>query len=60
LEGHLSFDDAVRHTQRDTRHYAKRQFTWFRHSLEGWNFLSPNQDTNRWDIHDLLETFPIC
>jgi tRNA dimethylallyltransferase len=29
LEGELSLDDAVRLIKRDTRHYAKRQYTWF-------------------------------
>ncbi|WP_298036949.1 tRNA (adenosine(37)-N6)-dimethylallyltransferase MiaA [uncultured Desulfuromonas sp.] len=30
LKGELSQDEAVRLIQRDTRRYAKRQFTWFR------------------------------
>lgn len=30
LEGEYSFDDAVRRLKRDTRHFAKRQMTWFR------------------------------
>src|SRR2546426_2988519 len=30
LEGHLSLEEAVRLTQRDTRAYARRQLTWFR------------------------------
>jgi tRNA dimethylallyltransferase len=30
LEGALSLEDAVRQIQRATRHYAKRQITWFR------------------------------
>ena len=30
LEGEYSFDEAVRRLQRDTRHFAKRQMTWFR------------------------------
>jgi tRNA dimethylallyltransferase len=29
LDGELSLDDAVRLIKRDTRHYAKRQYTWF-------------------------------
>ena len=30
LEGECSFDEAVRRLKRDTRHFAKRQMTWFR------------------------------
>ena len=28
----ISFDEAVRLSMRDTRHYVKRQLTWFRHN----------------------------
>jgi tRNA dimethylallyltransferase len=30
LKGRYGFDEAVRRLQRDTRHFAKRQMTWFR------------------------------
>ena len=30
LSGDLSFDEAVRILKRDTRHFAKRQLTWFK------------------------------
>ena len=30
LEGEYSFEEAVRQLKRDTRHFAKRQMTWFR------------------------------
>lgn len=30
LAGELSLDDAIAQAQRETRHYAKRQITWFR------------------------------
>jgi tRNA dimethylallyltransferase len=30
VEGRLPFDEAVRTLKRDTRRYAKRQFTWFK------------------------------
>ena len=33
LAGTLSLDDAVAQAQQATRHYAKRQVTWFRHQL---------------------------
>ncbi len=31
LNGEISLDEAIVQAQRDTRHYAKRQLTWFRH-----------------------------
>jgi tRNA dimethylallyltransferase len=30
LRGEMSLEEAIRHTQRATRHYAKRQLTWLR------------------------------
>jgi tRNA dimethylallyltransferase len=30
LEGRVVWDDMVRLFKRDTRHYAKRQLTWFK------------------------------
>lgn len=30
LHGEYSYDEAVRQLKRDTRHFAKRQYTWFR------------------------------
>ena len=32
LDSQITFDDAVRLSMRDTRHYVKRQLTWFRHN----------------------------
>ncbi|MBE5996858.1 MAG: tRNA (adenosine(37)-N6)-dimethylallyltransferase MiaA [Lachnospiraceae bacterium] len=34
LEGETSLEEAVRILKRDTRHFAKRQLTWFRHDRE--------------------------
>lgn len=34
LEGEYSLEEAVRLTKRDTRHFAKRQLTWFRREKE--------------------------
>lgn len=34
LNGRISLDDAVASLKRDTRRYAKRQLTWFRHEDE--------------------------
>ncbi|HLH89703.1 MAG TPA: tRNA (adenosine(37)-N6)-dimethylallyltransferase MiaA [Xanthobacteraceae bacterium] len=41
LAGEISLDEAARRAKLDTRHYAKRQFTWFRHQLGDWPRLSP-------------------
>ncbi len=41
LEGRVSLEDAITRGQADTRRYAKRQFTWFRHQLEGWDWVKP-------------------
>ena len=32
LDSQISFDEAIRLSMRDTRHYVKRQLTWFRHN----------------------------
>ncbi len=42
LRGQLSEEKAIELTQRDTRHYAKRQMTWFK-GMKGIHWFSPNQ-----------------
>lgn len=39
LAGEISLDAAIEGGIGDTRHYAKRQDTWFRHQLQGWSAL---------------------
>lgn len=34
LEGNISLDEAIYIIKRDTRHFAKRQLTWFNHQVE--------------------------
>ena len=34
LDGEISLDEAVYEIKRDTRHFAKRQLTWFRREGE--------------------------
>jgi tRNA dimethylallyltransferase len=41
LSGEISLKQASEHARLDTRHYAKRQFTWFRHQLADWTFVAP-------------------
>lgn len=42
LHQRLSKEEAIKLTQRDTRHYAKRQITWFRR-MKGIHWYSPYQ-----------------
>jgi tRNA dimethylallyltransferase len=42
LAGEMSLDAAAEAGKRDTRHYAKRQFTWFRHQLGDWPRADPH------------------
>jgi len=37
LRGEISYDEALSGAQRDTRRFAKRQFTWFRGQIRGWS-----------------------
>ena len=41
LAGDISRDEAAEKARADTRHYAKRQFTWFRHQLGDWPQPAP-------------------
>jgi tRNA dimethylallyltransferase len=41
LAGELTLEDAATIGRADTRHYAKRQFTWFRHQLPEFEWLPP-------------------
>ncbi len=41
LEGELSLAEAIRRGQSDTRHYARRQFTFARHQLPDFEWRTP-------------------
>lgn len=41
LKGEITREQAVEIGQTDTRHYAKRQFTWFRHQLPEFDWVTP-------------------
>jgi tRNA dimethylallyltransferase len=41
LAGEMSLAAAAEEAKKDTRHYAKRQFTWFRHQLGNWPQADP-------------------
>ena len=41
LRGEITLDAAAAIGRADTRHYAKRQFTWFRHQLPEFEWVQP-------------------
>ncbi|MBN8982382.1 MAG: tRNA (adenosine(37)-N6)-dimethylallyltransferase MiaA [Rhizobiales bacterium] len=43
LRGEMSLDEAIDIGRADTRHYAKRQFTWFRHQLPEFEWVAPDK-----------------
>jgi len=43
LRGELSREEACVIGQADTRHYSKRQFTWFRHQLPEFAWMMPEE-----------------
>jgi len=43
LEGRLSLDEARALALRDTRRYAKRQFTWARHQMPDFSWVAPEE-----------------
>jgi tRNA dimethylallyltransferase len=43
LRGETSLAQAIARGQADTRRYAKRQFTWFRHQMPGWSWVAPEE-----------------
>jgi tRNA dimethylallyltransferase len=40
LAGRMSLDEALAGIRTETRRYAKRQMTWFRHQMAGWSSVS--------------------
>jgi tRNA dimethylallyltransferase len=43
LRGEITLDEAAATGRADTRHYAKRQFTWFRHQLPEFEWVKPDE-----------------
>jgi tRNA dimethylallyltransferase len=43
LSGEISREEASSIGKTDTRHYAKRQETWFRHQMKDWPWVKPEQ-----------------
>ncbi|WP_424627589.1 tRNA (adenosine(37)-N6)-dimethylallyltransferase MiaA [Bradyrhizobium sp. SYSU BS000235] len=52
LAGEMTRDEAISIGQADTRRYAKRQFTWFRHQLPEFEWVAPNE-AGAWLSHAL-------
>ena len=52
LDGEMPLEEAVRILKRDTRHFAKRQLTWFRREPET---IWVNKETFGYDEGKLLE-----
>lgn len=55
LEGLLSYDEMLEKIKQDTRHYAKRQITWFKNKM---NCVEINNDENAYNnIVNLIDKF---
>lgn len=52
LAGGITREQAIEIGQTDTRHYAKRQFTWFRHQLPEFEWVAPDA-AREWLTHAL-------
>jgi tRNA dimethylallyltransferase len=52
LRGELTLEEASTIGRADTRHYAKRQFTWFRHQLPEFAWITP--ETARAWLSDVI------
>ena len=55
LRGEITLEQAIARGQGDTRRYAKRQFTWFRHQMPGWTAVLPEAAPAALD--DLIKSF---
>jgi tRNA dimethylallyltransferase len=49
LGGEITLQEAAAIGCADTRHYAKRQFTWFRHQLPEFEWVKPEEAAERLD-----------
>ena len=48
IEGEITLEEAAEIGRADTRHYAKRQFTWFRHQLPEFEWVKPEAARDGW------------
>jgi tRNA dimethylallyltransferase len=49
IRGEMELEDALEQAQTATRHYAKRQLTWFRHQFPDWARFDAQQDETQFD-----------
>ena len=54
LDGEISLDNAVYVIKRDTRHFAKRQITWFKREKEVIWVNKPEFNYNNKEILDFM------
>ena len=52
LGGEITREQAAEIGRADTRHYAKRQFTWFRHQLPEFEWVAPEAARGWLDVRD--------
>jgi tRNA dimethylallyltransferase len=50
LKGEITLEEAAAIGRADTRHYAKRQFTWFRHQLPEFSWVKPEAARESFEI----------
>jgi tRNA dimethylallyltransferase len=43
LAGEIALAEAMEEAKKDTRHYSKRQLTWFRNQMPGWVWVTPEE-----------------
>ena len=53
LKGEITLEEAAAIGRADTRHYAKRQFTWFRHQLPEFEWVRP-EAAGAWLAHTVI------
>ena len=46
LRKEISLEECVQLIQAATRQYAKRQLTWFRHRMAGWDWIDAQEFSN--------------
>ncbi len=54
LRGEISYEDAVFQAKRDTRRFAKRQFTWFRGQASHW--ISVNNSNDKASFRQIISS----
>lgn len=54
LAGDIDLETATARAKQDTRHYAKRQFTWIRRNMQSWIRSDAQQTEN---MHSIIDRF---